>query len=227
MPDVAAHHAALGVPPHAPGSSTLLATPYTVPMIRIPAAKNPDTASPNPQASTNATSPSTSTKSQDKYIMDSALIAHSLETLYPSPPLKLNTPEQHTIENLWPRIMRIIGPAILPSIASFLTPSTRDYFIPTREAAFGIKLSDYEDSAAIESAWKEVEPLLVELAAVLKESEGPFVLGEEVSYADFVLASMMVFLERCCAGSVRRFEDVDEGFGRLWRACEGWMERDD
>ncbi|KAL8879845.1 MAG: hypothetical protein Q9192_008150, partial [Flavoplaca navasiana] len=227
IPDIAAHHTALGIPPNAPGSSALLTTPYTVPMICIPAANNPDTTSPNPQASTNPTSPSPSTKSQDRYIMDSALIAHSLETLYPSPPLKLDTPQQHTIQTLWPRIMRIIGPAILPSIPSFLTPSTRDYFIPTREAAFGIKLSDYSHPAAKERAWKEVEPLLVELAAVLHGREGPFVLGPEVSYADFVLVSMMVFLERCCEGSVRRFEEVDEGFGSLWRACEGWMERDD
>ena len=63
------------------------------------------------------------------------------------------------------------------------------------------------------------------------EAKGdPFVEGMEVTYADFVLVSIMVFLERASSGhkgAVERFVDVDGCFGRLWEGCTGWMERDD
>ncbi|KAL8952977.1 MAG: hypothetical protein Q9222_001153 [Ikaeria aurantiellina] len=209
MPSIATHHSSLSIPPNLAGNSNLLALPYTVPLLKLPAHHDS-----NPTASA-------------KYIMDSALIAHSLEALYPSPPLPLDTPAQKKIETIWPQIMRTIGPAILPGITKILSPSSVEYFISTRQDAFGVEISDYDNPQAIEKAWGDARPFLVELAEVVKEKGGPFVDGEKVSYADFVVASIMAFLERSCEGSVERFVDVDGAFGRLWKACGPWMERDD
>ncbi|KAI4111042.1 MAG: hypothetical protein LQ339_000770 [Xanthoria mediterranea] len=212
MPSIATHHASLSIPANSHSSSTLLAIPYTVPLLKLP---------------THHYSNSTAS---DKYIMDSAAIARELETLFPEPALRQDTPAQKKIESLWPQIMRIIGPAILPGITKMLSPLSVEYFISTREAAFGVKISDYDSPQAIEKAWGDVKPLLVELGEVLNAKGGPFVEGIEVTYADFVLVSIMVFLERASSGhigAVERFVDMDGCFGRLWEACTGWMERDD
>lgn len=63
-----------------------------------------------------------------------------------------------------------------------------------------------------------------------REEGGPFFLGKEVSYADFVFVSFLHFVRR-----VDREGDVFErvlglddkgGFERLYEACKVWLERD-
>lgn len=89
----------------------------------------------------------------------------------------------------------------------------------------GLKLSELEKGE--EQMWKDAEPMLKEIGAVLRENEGgPFVLGEEISYADFVLVGMMQFLQRLGDGIYERLVGVEPVFGRLYEACKGLVERD-
>jgi glutathione S-transferase len=57
------------------------------------------------------------------------------------------------------------------------------------------------------------------------------VLGDEVSYADFVLAGFWAFLKRLDKDGdlFGRVMGFDEGgaFRRHWEACQPWLERDD
>jgi hypothetical protein len=59
--------------------------------------------------------------------------------------------------------------------------------------------------------------------------DGPFVLGGEASYADFVLAGFWAFLKKLDQGGnlFGRIMGVDEAFGRHWEACQPFLERDD
>ncbi|KAL8849422.1 MAG: hypothetical protein Q9221_005594 [Calogaya cf. arnoldii] len=222
IPAIAPHLTALSIPPNPPNNSALLSAPYTLPTIRIPASHSHS----NSNRSNNK-NPNSDTVTEDKYIMDSTLIAHELENRYPNPPLPSNTPKQTAIETLWPQIMQILGPAILPNVTRLINPASRDHFIRTREEAFGVKIKDFDHPDVMEKAWRDVRPVVEEMAGVLKENGGPFVEGEVVSYADFVVVGIMVFLERAGAGAVERFREVDGAFGRLWEACEVWMVRDD
>ncbi|KAL8724358.1 MAG: hypothetical protein Q9166_007994 [cf. Caloplaca sp. 2 TL-2023] len=199
-PDIEPHHKSHSISPNDLTAASLMPSPYTIPTIRLP--------------------------NNGPFIMDSKAIAHELETLYPSPPLHLDTPQQARIEELWPKFVQIVGPAISPKVVkNVLTERSKPYFIESREKAFGISMAELEEKGD-EKAWEDVRPVLEEIAAVLREKEGPFVLGEELSYADFILVSAMHFLRRVEEGLFERFVDIDPAFERLFKACKGLVERD-
>ncbi|KAI4236958.1 MAG: hypothetical protein L6R40_006010 [Gallowayella cf. fulva] len=212
VPDIAPHLSSLSIPPNPQPSTptTIPTSPYTVPAIRLPVSEG------------------------GKYIMDSKLIAKELESLYPDPPLALDTPAQQRIEALWLQVMKNIGPALMPGVVKqLLTEKSIPYFIQTREKASGISFAEMEKlgPGAVEKAWKGAGPPLREIAEVMREGNGdgvrgPFVEGREVGFADFVLVGGMAFLRECGEGAFERLVGVDKGFGRLWEACGRWVERD-
>ncbi|KAL8840315.1 MAG: hypothetical protein Q9170_001399 [Blastenia crenularia] len=200
-PDIAPHFKSLSIPPNDPSTARFLYIPYTVPTIRLP--------------------------NDDTYVMDSKTIAAELERLHPSPPLQLDTPQQLQIEALWLQAMKILGPAIAPTAArNLLNERSRGYFVEAREKAWGVKLEEIEKQGD-GKAWEELGPVLVEIGEVLGERGGPFVLGEEVSYADFILVGAMMFLKRIDERFYGKFVGVDPAFGRLFEAVKPWLEKDD
>ena len=89
-------------------------------------------------------------------------------------------------------------------------------------------LAEVEKSDGAKGAWEAAGPGLQELKALVKENgDGPFVLGKKVSYADFVLVSFFVFLQRLGDDLFERVMEVEEGFRELFAACEQWIKRDD
>lgn len=55
---------------------------------------------------------------------------------------------------------------------------------------------------------------------------GPFFMGKEPSYADFVLVGFMKMFERI--GQLEMILLVDkEAFGEVWEASQPWLERED
>lgn len=90
---------------------------------------------------------------------------------------------------------------------------------------FGVKVEDLKKEAD-DTTWEEVRPVLEEIGSVLREKGGPFVLGEEVSYADFILVGGMQFLRRTEERYYQGFVAADEAFGRLFEACRPWLEKD-
>ena len=74
-------------------------------------------------------------------------------------------------------------------------------------------------------AWEGAESPLKEIAGMLKENDGPFFMGQEVSYADFMVVGFMKMFDRI--GQVAPILEVDEAYGKLWDACQKWLERDD
>lgn len=58
-------------------------------------------------------------------------------------------------------------------------------------------------------------------------TDGPFVLGSEVSYADFVVVALSECLRRVHRPDYERFMAFDKSFPELHAACGEWLERDD
>ncbi|KAL8803968.1 MAG: hypothetical protein Q9182_002840 [Xanthomendoza sp. 2 TL-2023] len=202
-PNITPHLSSLPISANTPTPENPTPLPYTVPTIRLPADKG------------------------GAYIMDSKLIATELEKLYPEPPLILNLPEEQEIEALGPKFLKSMAPAIAPKVAqNVLGEGSRAYFVEKREAQFGMKLEELDKAEVVEKAWADVVPVVRELAEVLKKREGPFVLGERVSFADFMLVGWMVFLKRCEEGFLKRFVEMEPVFGRLWEASLKWADRD-
>ena len=167
--------------------------------------------------------------------MDAFAIAQHLETLHPSPPLHLDHPSLQKVNHLIVQIRNALVPIFMPLVCTTqLPPRSAAYFRETREARISRTLEDlYADADkgganAFAKAGKDGTQELAGLYAETK-AEGPFLLGKEPSYADFVVVGMMRMFER-----LGRLDEWIEAGGedgkelrRCFEACRGWMERDD
>lgn len=162
--------------------------------------------------------------------MDSLAIASALENLYPSPSL-------HLTNNLHTQLAPILGKISLPLIPVFMPRIGRDvvpetaqaYFHEARSARFGMPLDRLQREKGGPQAWEAAKPGLEELKDFLakqKRDEGPFVLGSEVCYADFVIAALMESFRRIGEDLFEGFVGEYEELRALHEACGRWMERD-
>lgn len=79
---------------------------------------------------------------------------------------------------------------------SVLRPESIEYFKAARAARFGMPLDVLEAEKGGDSAWEAAKPGLDALEELVKGAEfkvdaGPFVLGSEISYADFVVVAVL------------------------------------
>lgn len=191
---------ALGVAPNTSGQG---GAEYTVPTLRLP---------------------------DGTYIRDSAAIAAKLQDLHPSPPLVFDTASQQKVEQAIGKIAGPLIPVFMPRVArDVITESSALHFRELRQKAFGMSLDDLEASRGGEDAWKATGPGFEELRAVMREfkrDDGPFILGSEVSYGDFLVVALLESQQRIGSDLGERFLAVDESFGRLLEACKPLMEKD-
>ena len=80
-------------------------------------------------------------------------------------------------------------------------------------------------------AYDAFGPAIKEVTAMLKENpEGPYFLGNTVSYADFVWAALLVFFKRIGQASfnqlLERSGDAETHL-KLLEACAPWIKRSD
>jgi glutathione S-transferase len=129
--------------------------------------------------------------------MDSRKIADYIERQAPLPSLHLDSIYLEKVERLWSQYMGAIKPIFVPLVPrQILNEESVGYWNSTREQAFGMSLDQLEREKGGERAWNEAEPALREVTALLQENEGPFFLGNTVSYADLVWGSILLFNQR-------------------------------
>ena len=184
-------------------------TPYTIPVLRFPR----------------------SPTSEPRWVMESRAIAAALEQEFPSPPLHLDSPILPKVEALTSKITPALSPIFVPRVPrDILNPRSINYFIRTREEKFGMPLAELEKSEkGGGKAWENAAPHLSELAGLLRENEGPFFMGEVVSYADFIVVGLFQFLKRISYDddAFGRVMQTDPSFLVLYEACAEWLKRDD
>ncbi|KAL6069101.1 Glutathione Stransferase [Balamuthia mandrillaris] len=128
------------------------------------------------------------------------------------------------------RVVPAALPLMMPKMAKFLDERGAEHFRRTRRQWFGKDVEDWlkEDQEAL---WKALEQELaiysdvLTPAAATTKKEGPFMMGAQVSYADFVL---MAFFQWAKMADTSYWERVmamgkDDSFLRLWKACEQWL----
>ncbi|KAF2198653.1 hypothetical protein GQ43DRAFT_400414 [Delitschia confertaspora ATCC 74209] len=163
------------------------------------------------------------------YSMDSWKIAQELEKRYPSPSLHLDDPVVVKVRDITQQLLRLLGANILAKIAQILPERSAEYFYRTRKEMFGMTLDEFEKVNGGEQSWEAAKEPSKELAGLLKESGGPFFLGETVSYADFIFVTFLEFLKRSDGETgdlFSRFVAQDKSFLTLYEACGKWLERD-
>lgn len=160
--------------------------------------------------------------------MDSWPIAQELEKRYPSPSLHLDDPVTIKIRD---QINKILGPIFLqflPKVPNLLPERSLEYFNKTRTAAFGKPLSEVQEEALAnaEEGWKAAQEPLKEVADLLKKHDGPFFLGQTVSYADFIFVSMLYFVKRLDEQAYQKMVSFDPAFTKVHEASRQWFTKD-
>ncbi|KAI4226302.1 MAG: hypothetical protein L6R36_003293 [Xanthoria steineri] len=192
------HLQSLGIPPNPPAINP---RPYTVPAVRLP---------------------------DGTYIMDAKKIAASLEKTYPDPPLHLDSPQLAKVEDLFSRLLVPMRGILSPKISrNLLNPESMSYFHESRSKQLGMPLEQAEKELGGDAQWEETKPIFREIAALIEENGGPFVLGGEVSYADFILVGALCLFKRVGEGVFERVVGMEPALGTLYKASGKWLQKVD
>ena len=158
--------------------------------------------------------------------MDSRKIADTLEELYPSPTLRLDSPFQTRIETLMVNLLTPMRPLFVPLVPpTFLRPRSQEYFVASREKSVGMTLEEYAQGA--DKGFEDCRPWIKALGAMLREDpSGPFLMGAEPCYADFVVLSWIKMMDGL--GYRDKFFACDGGqeIRSLYEGGAKWLERD-
>lgn len=166
--------------------------------------------------------------------MNSANTVKELESSHPEPSLHLDAglhgPATETVEALagvvwWDAL------AQLPKTC--LNERSAVYFEETRRARFGASLDDVAAAKGGEQAWKTAAApggaaeKMGQFLTEHKKDEGPFILGSEPSYGDFIVASVFECFERISPSDYEKLISLHPTFRPLHEACRPWLARDD
>jgi len=132
------------------------------------------------------------------FVMDSAVIRGEIETRYPNPPVHLDSPVLAKLEKIMTEIMPALAGVYIPLVpVRLLNDASQPYWYETREKRVGMKLDQFAQEKGGQPAWDNAKQYIDQVSTMLKEdSSGPFFLGKEISYADFVWGGFLVFLQR-------------------------------
>ncbi|RYO82489.1 hypothetical protein DL766_006324 [Monosporascus sp. MC13-8B] len=166
------------------------------------------------------------------YIMDSFEIAQALEKAFPTPSLHLESPYLEKLSAVMPDTMGALVGIFVPLIPErLLNEASKPYWYEKREAKVGMPLDRLAREKGGDEAWKAAEPHLRKVTALLGENaDGPFFMGKEVSYADFVWAGCLIFYRRIGDDVFQKLLDAtgDRDLHlKLLEGVEPWSERDD
>lgn len=168
---------------------------------------------------------------EGKYIMDSLSIAQNIEAIQPEPSLHLDSEYISRTQGAVGKLLGQLAPVVMPRVPEMLlNPTSAEYFEETRAKRFGMPLAELAKSDKAKNAFTNAQPAFEEIKAILHEnSGGPYVLGNEPSFADFILAGMWRFVELLDKDGdlYGRIMQYDASFSKHYEACKKWMERVD
>jgi glutathione S-transferase len=164
------------------------------------------------------------------YVMDSALIAPVLEEQVPEPSLHLENDLHNKVGPLIGRSLGPIMPIVYAQIGRNIIPeSYQEEWIKGKEAQFGCTMTEFEERAGGEKAWGAAEQGLKALGEFMKankQDDGPFILGSQVCYADFILAALVESTIKIGGGLHERIVATEPQLKDLHEACRPWLEND-
>ncbi|KAG8746506.1 hypothetical protein FRC10_004640 [Ceratobasidium sp. 414] len=178
--------------------------------------------------------PSSDPNGKPTYVVESFDIAVYLDDKYPTPKYPaIFPPGTRALQKLTTGVFTdeigySLAPFALPLVAGpgFLDDRGREYFLRTREQ----RLKVLEDPAETGSKkWGEIHDKWDAFGKQLDYNsgpgeQGPFVMGNEMSFMDFAIGGMFHWLRRAEGGDMPRWKDMSEWQGgrwaRLWAEIE-------
>lgn len=163
------------------------------------------------------------------FISDSANIVVALESRYPESTLHLGKVSYEEAQGLVFKCALPLFPEYMPCIRNTLiTEHSKPYWTRSRETLFGMTIDDFQRTKGGESAWQAAEPGFQALMKFLTEHKldnGPFILGSQPSYADFILVAFLESSRRTSKEIFNRIVDFDPSIKELYNASRKWLER--
>ncbi|CAE7222296.1 unnamed protein product [Rhizoctonia solani] len=183
--------------------------PYTLPLIADPS-DDPD--------------------GKPTYVVESFEIAMYLDKKYPEPqyPAVIPSGTRALQKIVTSHIMNSalnFGSVVLPCAVSrsdFLDERSREYYIRTRKLIFGRDLRELLPE--IEQNWEKSKEKWEVLGDQLDLGgpNGPFVMGAQISFADFAIGGVIQWVQKCEGGEMVRWKDMSTWQGGRWGAF--WKE---
>ncbi|KAK6948967.1 hypothetical protein Daesc_009039 [Daldinia eschscholtzii] len=166
------------------------------------------------------------------WVTDSWTIAEVLEKKYPEPSIRLDSPYLPKIRAVLVDVLTALKGIYAPAVHNvLLNDASKEYFRRTREEAFGATLEEVAKNEGGEKAWKAAQPALEKVTALLKEnSDGPFLEGKNVGFADFAWASFLLFAQRMgddVYQDALKYSGDASVHEKLLEAVKPWYERAD
>ncbi|CAE6394512.1 hypothetical protein BN14_04703 [Rhizoctonia solani AG-1 IB] len=182
---------------------------YTLPMIADP--------SPDPNG-------------KPTYVVESFDIAVYLDKTYPAPQYPaVFPPGTRAIQKITTDLfMNEVGYALLPSLVpltarpGFLDERGREHFLKTREQYFKTIPADTSVGSKF---WGDAHEKWQWFGTTLDlNEEGPFVMGKQISFADFAVGGILFFVRHVEGGEMKKWKAIAEWQGgqwaRLWTEIE-------
>ncbi|KAK2728934.1 glutathione s-transferase [Colletotrichum kahawae] len=162
------------------------------------------------------------------YIMNSKKIIARLEADYPEPPLYHDAElSEEALKHIAP-VWGALGPLMIPVVPrEVLNERSAEYFWRTRKEHLGMSLDEFEEKNGGEKAWEKAKKPIEDATALLNKTEGPFFLGDKVSYADFLYVGAIAMAKRLNEENYRRIVEISDAFDKQYKACGPWLERND
>lgn len=114
---------------------------------------------------------------------------------------------------------------------TLLREASLDYWRKTREERIGMTLEKAQAEGTGLKTWQKAEADIKQVTEWLKENEGPFFAGSELSFADFVWVGFLLFWQRVGDGNYEHFKTVVgadiTAHEKLLEAVKPWSERND
>ncbi|KAF9479950.1 hypothetical protein BDN70DRAFT_806127 [Pholiota conissans] len=157
------------------------------------------------------------------YISESTKIAEYLEKTYPDTPTVF---PHNTIGLQWPfndaytSLLTPFWMFILPATFEKLHPVSQAYYRTTREAFFGKKIEELMPTGdAATKEWANCKEGLGKVSVWFEktDSSGPYLLGDRVSWGDFVVASYLVWMRIIWGEDSKEWKDISSWDGGRWK----------
>ncbi|KAG9122144.1 hypothetical protein FRC07_001605 [Ceratobasidium sp. 392] len=203
-PNIESTFKKFGVPP-----TSEKAPQYTLPMIADPSSK-PD--------------------GKPTYVADSFKIALYLEDKYPSPAYPGLFPDgTRAFHSLFTEkfnsLIQPLAPTMLPLVGrqGFLDDRGEEYYRRTRQARVGKPLEQLAEDGV--RTWGNVRETWDAFGKHLDANgTGPFVMGEQIAYADLMLGAAFCWIRTAEGGEMKIWKDFsgwqDGRWGKLWEGIQ-------
>ncbi|CAE6448847.1 unnamed protein product [Rhizoctonia solani] len=163
------------------------------------------------------------------YIVESFNIALYLDQKYPEPKYPVVIPFgtqalQKIATSYITSAALNFGSVILPCAVArtdFLDEKGREYYIRTRKMIYGTDLRELAPEADQNSVKSKEKWEALGHELDLGGQEGPFVMGNRISFADFTIGGIIHWVQKCEGGEMARWKDMstwqDGRWGAFWK----------